>query len=350
MLLHISHLNDVQAKLQTEVDGYLTALKFASENDDSTLMSRLEAHWNNDFRIITKEFEGAEQTDFAKVWKYSKRAISEITTVLENSKSIERLSFEGTDPLRAIVIGGNTLSRGLTLEGLTVSYFIRTTKTYDTLLQMGRWFGYRPGYIDLTRIYVTENLRDYFFHLATVEQEVRDEIKSMAANGERPIDVGLRIRNHPHMTVTASNKMRKAQDCAYTYSGTKIQARHIITENKDAIESNHNSIRNLFIRSKKYGQPTASSLQDFKNASLFRKVSHEVVLQFLDEYIFSSENGKFTNELIKDYILKQTAVDELKDWSIAFLSSQNGELVEVGGESLKVFDRSVHSRYQPHFR
>jgi hypothetical protein len=75
---------------------------------------------------------------------------------------------------------------------------------------MGRWFGYRPGYIDLCRVYLTEDLRDKFFHLATVEAELRDEINSMAESGDRPIDFALRIRTHPAMTVTSNLKMRSA--------------------------------------------------------------------------------------------------------------------------------------------
>lgn len=344
MLLHISHLTDVQAKLKAEVDVHLNSLKFAAEADDPELLKRLSSLWAEDFLSISKDFEGSASTEFDKIWKYSKRVINEIDTVLENSKSLERLSYETDSPLRTIVVGGNTLSRGLTLEGLTVSYFIRTTKAYDTLLQMGRWFGYRPGYIDLTRIFVTEDLRDYFYHLATVEQEIRDEIKVMAANEERPVDVGLRIRNHPHLAVTASNKMRRAQDCAFTYSGTKIQARHIITQDKECIEKNLLVVKDLFEKSRKFGKRESSALQDFKNTILFRNLPPEVILQFLDEYLFSPENGKFTNELFKEYITKQNIVSEVNDWSIAFLSSQQGPDIDLGGEVVKAFDRSVLKR------
>jgi hypothetical protein len=177
-----------------------------------------------------------------------------------------------------------------------------------------------------------------------VEQEVRDEIKVMAANAERPIDVGLRIRNHPHMTVTAANKMRRAQDCAFTYSGTKIQARHIITQNKEVVDKNYSVTKDLFTRCTRHGRQEPSRLHDFRNAHLFRSVPAEVVLQFLDGYLFSPDNGKFTNELITDYITKQLRVGELKDWSVAFLSSQQGTDVDLGGKSAKAFDRSVLKR------
>lgn len=344
MLLHVSHLTEVQALLKADVDDHLKLLKVKVENEDATLHERLKKLWEDDFLVVSKEFDGADFIAFEKIWKYSKTVIQEMDSILENSKSLERLSFEGVDPIRAIVIGGNTLSRGLTLEGLTVSYFVRTSLAYDTLLQMGRWFGYRPGYIDLTRIFVTEDLRDYFYHLATVEQEIRDEIKMMAANDERPIDVGLRIRNHPHLTVTASNKMKKAQDCAFTYSGTKIQARHIITQIKEAVENNYVAVKDLYGRCKKFGQSADSSLNDFKKAHLFRQISQEVILQFLDDYLFSPENGRFTSDLLKEYISKQNQVNEITDWSVAFLSSQQGAPVDLGGAVVNVYDRSVLKR------
>src|SRR6187401_685399 len=95
---------------------------------------------------------------------------------MDNSRSRERLSYIG-QPVVAIAVGGNTLSRGLTLEGLVVSFFIRSTSAYDTLLQMGRWFGYRFGYADLPRIWMTDEMRKWFRHLAMVEAEMRRDIR-----------------------------------------------------------------------------------------------------------------------------------------------------------------------------
>ena len=344
MLLHVSRLTDIQSTVKAEIDEHLKDLKFKFQDQDQALRERLSSLWQKDFCVAGKDFGTTEYPDFGKIWKYAQQVTEHLDTVLENSKSLERLSYDSVTPIRSIVIGGNTLSRGLTLQGLTVSYFLRTTKAYDTLLQMGRWFGYRPGYIDLTRIYVTEPLRNHFYHLATVEQEIRDEIRMMAANEERPIDVGLRIRNHPHLTVTAPNKMRRAEDCAFTFSGTKIQARHIITDQKEVVDSNYRAVKNLHARCAKYGKKVASKFQDFSNALLYRSLSQESILQFLDEYFFSSENGKFTSELLKDYILKQSAASELTDWSIAFLSSRNGAPVDLGGTSINVFDRSILRR------
>src|SRR6185437_6897108 len=75
--------------------------------------------------------------------------------------------------VRVVAVGGNSLSRGLTLEGLCVSYFLRNSKAYDTLLQMSRWFGYRDGYGDLCRIWLTDEAEGWFRHVAVATDELK---------------------------------------------------------------------------------------------------------------------------------------------------------------------------------
>ena len=132
-----------------------------------------------------------------------------------------------------IAVGGNTLSRGLTLEGLSVSFFVRTASAYDTLLQMGRWFGYRSGYADLTRIWMTDEMREWFHHLATVEQEIRYDIERYETQHVTPDQFGVRIRTHPE-----ARDHRRRQDAATrvradaSYSGRRLQT--ILFNHRDA--------------------------------------------------------------------------------------------------------------------
>jgi Z1 domain len=116
--------------------------------------------------------------------------------VLHN-RSPDELDYERTPNLRAVLISGNKLSRGLTLEGLLVSFYVRRANAYDTLLQMGRWFGYREDYVDLTRLYTTTVLADNFRDLATYEEELRQEIRRYEQLHLTPMDFGPRIRKHP---------------------------------------------------------------------------------------------------------------------------------------------------------
>ena len=99
--------------------------------------------------------------------------------------------------LHTIVVGGNKLSRGLTLEGLTVSYYLRSSNMYDTLMQMGRWFGYRKDYLDLCRIYSTNEIFNNFGLIATAEKDLREQFDTMMLSGKTPRDFGLYVLQSP---------------------------------------------------------------------------------------------------------------------------------------------------------
>src|SRR6218665_3667272 len=109
------------------------------------------------------------------------------------------------------------------LEGLCVSYFVRTTKMYDTLMQMGRWFGYRPGYLDLCRLYISPDLMEWFGHIADASEELREEFDFMAEAELTPKQYGLKVMSHEVLTVTSPLKMRSSRPLSLTYSGTRSQ-------------------------------------------------------------------------------------------------------------------------------
>lgn len=125
--------------------------------------------------------------------------------------------------LKVIAIGGDKLARGLTLEGLSVSYFLRASRMYDTLMQMGRWFGYRPGYLDVCRLYTTGDLIEWFGHIADASEELRQEFDLMAESGGTPRDYGLRVQSHPVLMVTSFLKMRTARSLMLSFSGCILE-------------------------------------------------------------------------------------------------------------------------------
>ena len=133
------------------------------------------------------------------------------TKILQiNSEADEDLEYDhNPDGLKVIAIGGNRLSRGLTLEGLTTSYFTRSSRMYDTLLQMGRWFGYRMGYEDLCRLYTTDNVIRWFFHISVATEELRNTFRIMAAQGSTPAEFGLKVRNYMMIFVNQEEKRKR---------------------------------------------------------------------------------------------------------------------------------------------
>jgi len=132
---------------------------------------------------------------------------------VNSSRSSEKLEYPKNDSLRVIAIGGLALSRGLTLEGLIISYFYRNTSTYDVLMQMGRWFGYRKNYDDLFRIWTHKDSADWYAEIAEATDKLKDDMSLMRELRQKPKDFGIRVRNNSaDLRITAYNKMRNATD------------------------------------------------------------------------------------------------------------------------------------------
>ncbi len=140
------------------------------------------------------------------------RAIEHIKVVVVNgSKLSGALNYQEQESVRVIAVGGLALSRGLTLEGLITSYFYRNTATFDVLMQMGRWFGYRRGYEDLFQIWTTKMSADWYAEVAKAAQELKDDIANMFSQKLTPKDFGIRVRDdNENLQITATNKMRSA--------------------------------------------------------------------------------------------------------------------------------------------
>jgi hypothetical protein len=236
-----------------------------------------------------------------------------------NSGSLDELDYEREPDLKVIVVGGNRLSRGLTLEGLLVSYYVRPARNYDTLLQMGRWFGFRDGYADLTRIYTTEQLEQWFQDLATVELEVRDDIRRYESEGLTPIEFGVRIRQHPAMAVTSPLKMQHAQVRDLSFNNKFRQTINFRFDDTDWLRANLVATRG-FLDSLgpstgrwRAGQP------------MWTAVSYREIIQFLRQYEMDPDATLMRARPLRDYIQRQAAQDELVDWVVAVMSQTRRE-------------------------
>ena len=184
--------------------------------------------------------------------------------------------------LMAIVIGGFSLSRGLTIEGLTVSYFYRNTQMYDTLLQMGRWFGYRPGYEDLCRIYMTDQAYAWYQHITKAVEDLRDQVARMHQVKATPRDFGLYVQSSDDgLLVTARNKSRRGQrfEVSKSFSG-ELKELYLLTKDIDIQESNYNLFEDLW-SSLKHDQVSNITV---KSADVFKDVNTESVIEFLNRF------------------------------------------------------------------
>jgi hypothetical protein len=198
---------------------------------------------------------------------------------VNSDNAVGAMSFRQGE--RRIVVGGNSLSRGITLEGLCVSYFHRKPLAKDTLLQMGRWFGYRDGYEDLCALYISDDSQGHFAEAHETSTELRELVSLMNERGQTPEHFGLRVRHHPgSLAITARNKMRNAAEFEATISFSGILAE------TSRLEIAH-ADKNLEVV-REFCRKLASkwSLDETSNAWLATKVPKAEVAELIRNYRF----------------------------------------------------------------
>ncbi|MCR8968460.1 Z1 domain-containing protein [Facklamia sp. 7083-14-GEN3] len=242
-----------------------------------------------------------------------------------------------------IVIGGNTLSRGLTLEGLVSTYFLRNTKQADTLLQMGRWFGYRKGYELLPRVWMDGLTRDRFQYIAQINEELSEEIEMMNMRGESPKDFGVRVRNSPDnafLQLTAANKRQSASGIELDFSGIDKQT----TIFKDDYEELTHNL-NLTIQFIKSLHTPRESVYG-ENNLVWEGISFNKIKNYLKNFKFSNRAIFFNNiELMIEWFEKnqEQSKNNFPDFNVVLVSkgsSDSNYLFEVNGTQIYPVTRS----------
>lgn len=313
MLIHTS----VRTAVHNSFRDPLLSLRAKVGNNlsDVDLCRELRELWDDETaRVPAVEF-GETPVSFDELAPELPGVLRDCRVVMDNSESTDRLDY-GNGPVVAIAVGGNTLSRGLTLEGLSVSYFVRAVSTYDTLLQMGRWFGYRTGYADLPRIWMTAELEDWFRHLATVETEMRRDIDVYMTEGKTPMTFAVRLRTHPSLRVTAAAKMKDAVSAQASYGGQRVQTRYFRKEG-DWLLRNQTAAREL-VNTAIQGSPAEGNGADGRY--LIRDVPSDVIVKFLRDYQFHEKSQECDAKLMTGYIEKRIRnAGALRRWNVAVL-------------------------------
>ncbi len=316
MLVHTSHRTEPHRIFADTINQELQLIKNAAARPKSfpELMARAREIWNSDFRRVTAEQDDPElqEYDFETVWKFAKTLTESIEVKVLNSTSDDELDYTG-HAKRYVVVGGNRLSRGLTLEGLCVSLFTRDTNQYDTLLQMGRWFGYRPQYHDLTRIYVESQLAERFAELARVEEEMRADLSKYSQQPDPPTPLQLKpvIRSHPTMMVTSRMKMGAGRPLYISFQNTLQQTVAFPMENKSLLQNNLEAAK-TFIS----GLPDNLQSASDEGTHIWTDVPSEKILEFLQAYEFSREARDVNRQNLVSYISRQNNRGELVLWDV----------------------------------
>lgn len=244
-------------------------------------------------------------------------AASRITVREINGGSADALNyFDHQNGLSVIAIGGDKLSRGLTLEGLSVSYYLRESRMYDTLMQMGRWFGYRPGYVDLCRLFISRELNEWFCHITLASQQLRDEFDYMAdVAGSTPDQYALRVRTHPGvLQISASNKIRRAVEVRISWSGRLVES-YELCKSPEIIQRNFNAASSLLAS---LGEPNETSGNNY----LYRNGPLSLIKQFLQGFeTYDSLKSASPANLLRFLELNER-YNELDTWNVGIVSKE----------------------------
>jgi hypothetical protein len=320
MLVHVTRFKDVQRCVRDavadEVEDVRQRLKMG-EGENPTLRARFDNLWAEDYTTTHSSMSRAdlapsligELPSAAEVWALLVDVVDDTIIHLVNGDSSDALEYvDHPDGLTVIAIGGDKLSRGLTLEGLTVSYYLRASRMYDTLMQMGRWFGYRHGYLDLCRLYTPAQLQGWYARITAAADELQSDFDAMAVAGRTPMDFGLRVQQHPDgLMVTSPTKLRHATALSISYAGTMPE-----TVVYSVSERRHNwkAFKKLV------AQLPGESLSD---AGLTRwvDVPATTVIGFLESYRGDPSTPKTNSKALIEYIESRLKDDELINWTVA---------------------------------
>ncbi len=334
MLVHVTRFVDVQHQvaqlIQQQVDSIRRRLAIGEGERRQTLLSELEKLWQDEFeptsatiRAMSSD-ENLPEVSWAQVAAELPEAAGRVEVKEINGHATDALDYVAhRQGFNVVAVGGDKLSRGLTLEGLSVSYFLRATQMYDTLMQMGRWFGYRPGYLDLCRLFTTEDLRRWYRHIALAEVELRREFDRMKAAGLTPRRYGLRVREHPGgLLVTAMNKMSHARTQRLSYAGELVQT-HTFSTDLNIVRANRKIVSDFLATLG--GKGTAEPLG---SAWIWRVKAKNLLNDLLPSFSIAPECWRLQKPELCEFIRRQSDAGELTDWTVALIHKQTAPETE----------------------
>ncbi|GHE08375.1 Z1 domain-containing protein [Klenkia taihuensis] len=320
MLVHTTTETLVHEAFKDPLLSFRSSTLARLERNDERTIDRLRSTWERETGLVPSAGFGEQPIAFEAVLESMSAVVRDTRIIIDNYRSTDRLNYE-SGPVTAIAIGGNTLSRGLTLEGLVSSLFVRAVSAYDTLLQMGRWFGYRTGYGDLPRIWMTDELKEWFSHLATVEADMRRDIDRYMHNpAETPLTFAVRLRSHPKMSITAKAKMKSAVLAHAAYGGTLVESRFfdVSPGGAEILASNAAAARSLIGDAQRHGVRETPPREE---TALFTQVPHDDVKAFLLKYAFDERSSDGDRTRLIEYIAKRVSKGALGQWSVAVVGN-----------------------------
>jgi hypothetical protein len=338
MLIHTTHYVAPHFVMKERINGLLEEFRASWEQGDrSPFLASFESEGSKAAEVATMPLPTWSQVEpeLASV-------LRDVRVVVDNGSSDDRLDYNrltnGVPVAETVIaVGGGTLSRGLTLEGLVVSYFTRTSNTYDTLLQMGRWFGFRQGYEDLPRIWMQPSLALEFKFLSLVEEEIRQDMHHMERTQVTPREMGVRVRAHPgRLAIVARNKMHHADIVRVSYSGERRQTFIFDETNLQVIDANRKAATEFLAACQE-----TSPVKEMPGAPRwsFAEVPAGTVMSFINSYQFHPDQSGLRADHMIGWI-QRAALDN--PWNVVVIGSNkvrkrlDGILIDLGKMDLGI--------------
>lgn len=329
MLVHTTHRAHPHFQIKETIASYISEVKRSIHNDDwPTLENSFASEYFRTLKYAPDKYRHSE-IQWNEIKGFIPEVLEHLTCVVDNGLVPRANRLQYTDlsdstekPLYVIVVGGGTLSRGLTLEGLFVSYFLRSSNAYDTLLQMGRWFGYRSGFEDLQRIWTTPDLERNFRWLSGIEAELRASINEMIDRRMKPQDIGIRIRQDPkaRLQITSAAKMK------HTYEATDFGGRSgfettVLSIHRQQTDHNLQLVNRLLRNISNHHVQTSPDI----NGELFIDVNVRHIMDFASKFITNNAQGEYNQAAVS------WSQDKLprKSWNVVIAGGRAPDMWEL---------------------
>lgn len=316
MLVNMSRFVMVQKYILSEIE---TIHDIAYRNIKFNLSDDFEESMKNPVLKHIYDIWKSQYSDTEFTWGEIANVLCEavepiMIKVVNSARNSDKLVYPQNEGIRVIVIGGLALSRGLTLEGLIISYFYRNTCTYDVLMQMGRWFGYRRGYEDLFRIWTHRTSAEWYAEISAATEELKVDMRIMNENHMRPKDFGIRVKNDSEeLQITSANKMRNSIDelVTYSYFGNIIETPYLVYNPEKQIENYQKTVKFIKNLADNNYKIERIATNHGRPKPMILKVPKEYIIDFLENLTISKYNTKFRPEQILRFL------NECDDSSIA---------------------------------
>ncbi len=363
MMINISRFIAVQNQITKVVDGYVREAKREIHNyymlgeaalqfDIFKLMKKVYEKYYSAFPD-DPEFGDLKHFTWEEIQKnlYPSIARIEVRTI-NGGNAPKNLDYEKYEKepddigLRLIAIGGMSLSRGLTLEGLSISYFYRNSSMYDTLMQMGRWFGYRGKYRDLCKIWMPNESMAWYSYISMATDKLRAEVRRMQNDDMTPTQFGLAVRSDiTGLLVTARNKMRDAKDyeTVVNFSGEVVETRYVHSS-KDILRRNYEETDAFLKEIQKTYPLHRNDPQLALKANQFLNVKKESIMEFLSIFSAHTLNIDFSiTELLG--MFREDAQNVFDEWDILVAGGLSATPeIQFGGLSIPPVKRGFAYR------